>query len=102
MRLLTYYKALHQDCRIARDWPLSKSKVRAAHCAVQRETAPTRTRSSAFTLASWGTTKNECPKLQALEEGIHNINIDNCHKEHNNLFFADEGYGLVQKQEKGV
>jgi hypothetical protein len=45
--------------------------------------------------------KSECPKLKALDKGIQNFNIDDCDKEHN-LFLADNGYGLVQKQAKGV
>ena len=45
--------------------------------------------------------KNECPKLKLLDTGVQNLNIDNCSKEHN-LFSADDGYGLVQKQAKGV
>ncbi len=45
--------------------------------------------------------KNVCPNLRALEEGNQNFNIDDCHKEHN-LFYANNGYELVQKQEKGV
>ena len=36
-----------------------------------------------------------------LDAGIQNLNIDNCNEEHN-LFSADDGYGLVQKQAKGV
>jgi hypothetical protein len=45
--------------------------------------------------------KNECPELRTMDAGIQNFNIDDCNKEHN-LFSADDGYGLVQKQEKGV
>jgi hypothetical protein len=52
-------------------------------------------------LQHYGYYKNECPELRALEEGVQNFNIDNCHKEHN-LFSANDGFGLVQKQEKGV
>ncbi len=45
---------LRQDCsacatQMARDWPLSKERV--AHLAVQRETAPTKVRSTAGTVA---------------------------------------------------
>jgi hypothetical protein len=36
-----------------------------------------------------------------LEVGIQNIKIDKCNKEHT-LFSANDGYGLIQKQEKGV
>jgi hypothetical protein len=32
---------------------------------------------------------------------VQNLNIENCNEEHN-LFSADNGYGLVQKQAKGV
>jgi hypothetical protein len=45
--------------------------------------------------------KNECPKLKLLDMGVQNLNIDDCSKEHN-LFSADDGYGLIQKQAKGV
>jgi hypothetical protein len=46
--------------------------------------------------------KNKCPELQqVLDVGIQNINIDECDKEHA-LFSAEDGYGLIQKQEKGV
>jgi hypothetical protein len=45
--------------------------------------------------------KSECPKLKVLDEGVQNFNIDDCNKEHN-LFSANNGYGLVQKQTKGV
>jgi len=45
--------------------------------------------------------KADCPKLKLLESGIQNLNIDDCEEEHN-LFSADNGYGLVQKQAKGV
>jgi hypothetical protein len=44
--------------------------------------------------------KNECPELRALDAGIQNFNIDDCDKEHN-LFSANDGYELVQKQAKG-
>ena len=45
--------------------------------------------------------KADCPELKLLESGIQNLNIDDCKEEHN-LFSADDGYGLVQKQVKGV
>ncbi len=45
--------------------------------------------------------KNECPKLKLLDSGIQNLNIDDCNDEHN-LFSANDGYGLIQKQAKGV
>ena len=45
--------------------------------------------------------KADCPELKLLELGIQNLNIDDCEEEHN-LFSADEGYGLIQKQVKGV
>jgi hypothetical protein len=45
--------------------------------------------------------KSECPELKALDEGIQNFNNKECNKEHN-LFLADDSYGLVQKQAKGV
>jgi hypothetical protein len=45
--------------------------------------------------------KSECSKLKALDKGIQNFNINDCNKEHN-LFLADNGYGLVQKQAKAV
>ena len=45
--------------------------------------------------------KNKRPKLKLLDMGIQNLNIDYCSEEHN-LFLADDGYGLVQKQAKGV
>ncbi len=45
--------------------------------------------------------KNECPEPKLLNMGIQNLNIDDCSKDHN-LFLADDGYGLVQKQAKGV
>ena len=32
---------------------------------------------------------------------VQNLNIENCNEEHN-LFLADNGCGLVQKQAKGV
>ncbi len=45
--------------------------------------------------------KNKCPELKLLDTGVQNLNIDNCSEEHN-LFSADDGYGLIQKQVKGV
>ena len=45
--------------------------------------------------------KNEFPELKLLDTGVQNLNIENCSKEHN-LFSADDGYGLIQKQVKGV
>jgi len=45
--------------------------------------------------------KSECPELKLLDEGVQNLNIDDCSEEHS-LFSADDGYGLVQKQAKGV
>jgi hypothetical protein len=45
--------------------------------------------------------KNECPELRALDKGSQNFNIDVCKKEQN-LFLANDGYRLVQKQAKGV
>ena len=45
--------------------------------------------------------KNECPKLKLLDTGVQNLNIDDCSKKHN-LFSADDGYRLIQKQAKGV
>jgi hypothetical protein len=45
--------------------------------------------------------KSECPELKLLDAGIQNLNIDNLSEEHS-LFSADDGYGLVQKQAKGV
>ena len=45
--------------------------------------------------------KSECPKLKLLDAGIQNLNVDNCSKEHS-LFLANDGYGLIQKQAKGV
>jgi hypothetical protein len=45
--------------------------------------------------------KNKCPKLKFLDLGVQNLNIDDCNDEHN-LFLANDGYGFVQKQVKGV
>ena len=45
--------------------------------------------------------KNECPKLKLLDAGVQNINANLYNKEHT-LFSADDRYGLVQKQAKGV
>ena len=45
--------------------------------------------------------KNECPELKFLDSGVQNLNIDDCDNEHN-LFLANDGYGLIQKQAKGV
>jgi len=45
--------------------------------------------------------KSECPELKLLDTGVQNLNIDDCSDEHS-LFLADDGYGLVQKQAKGV
>ena len=45
--------------------------------------------------------KNECPKLKLWDLDVQNLNIDDCNNEHN-LFLADDGYGLIQKQAKGV
>jgi hypothetical protein len=45
--------------------------------------------------------KSEGPELKLLDTGVQNLNIDDCCKEHS-LFLADDGYGLVQKQAKGV
>ena len=43
--------------------------------------------------------QNKCPKLKLLDAGVQNINVDLCNEEHT-LFFADNGYSLVQKQAK--
>jgi hypothetical protein len=45
--------------------------------------------------------KNKCPELKLLDTGVQNLNIDNCSEEHN-LFLADDGYRLIQKQAKGL
>ena len=45
--------------------------------------------------------KSNCPELKLLDTGVQNLNIDDCSEEHS-LFSADDGYGLVQKQAKGV
>jgi hypothetical protein len=45
--------------------------------------------------------KNECPELKLLGTGVQNFNMDDCSEEHE-LFSADDGYGLIQKQAKGV
>ncbi len=45
--------------------------------------------------------KSECPELKALDKGIQNFNINDCNEELN-LFSANNGYGLVKKQAKGV
>ena len=50
---------------------------------------------------NWPHYKADCPELKLLESGIQNLNIDDCKEEHN-LFSADDGYGLVQKEAKGV
>ncbi len=36
-----------------------------------------------------------------MDKDVQNFNINDCDKEHN-LFLAYDGYGLVQKQAKGV
>jgi hypothetical protein len=78
---------------ILKDWP--SSRVRAAR----------RGSKSKGEVECWHCGgpyfKNECPELKLLDMGIQNLNIDNCSKEHN-LFSADNGYGLIQKQAKGV
>ena len=45
--------------------------------------------------------KSKCPELKPLDAGIQNLNFDDCIEEHS-LFSANDGYGLVQKQGKGV
>jgi hypothetical protein len=45
--------------------------------------------------------KSKCPELKLLDAGVQNLNIDDCGKERN-LFSADDGYGLIQKQARGV
>ena len=45
--------------------------------------------------------KSEFPELKLLDTGIQNLNIDDCNNEHN-LFSANDGCGLAQKQAKGV
>ncbi len=53
-------------------------------------------------LALWRAAFQErVPELKLLDTGIQNLNIDNCSEEHN-LFLAIVGYGLIQKQAKGV
>ena len=44
---------------------------------------------------------SECPELKLLDMGVQNLNIDDC-SEDPSLFSADDGYGLIQKQAKGV
>ena len=46
--------------------------------------------------------KSECPKLKLLDAGIQNLNVDDWCDEEHNLFSDNDGYGLVQKQAKGV
>ncbi len=45
--------------------------------------------------------KSKFPELKLLDTGVQNLNIEDCSKEHS-LFLAGDGYGLVQKQAKGV
>ena len=45
--------------------------------------------------------KSDCPKLQVLDMGMQNLNIEECNDTHA-LFSPNDGYGLVQKQKKGV
>jgi hypothetical protein len=45
--------------------------------------------------------KNKCLKLKLLDTVAQNINVDSCNKKHT-LFSTDNGYGLVQKQIRGV
>ncbi len=45
--------------------------------------------------------KSKWPDLKKPDAGIQNIAINNCDEEHN-LFSADDGCGLVQKQAEGV
>ena len=45
--------------------------------------------------------KNECLELKLLDSGVQNLNINDWANEHN-LFLANDGYRLVQKQAKGV
>ena len=45
--------------------------------------------------------KSKCPDLKLLDAGVQNLNIGDCSEAHS-LFSADDGYGLVQKQAKGV
>ena len=53
-------------------------------------------------LALWQAALQErVPRAELLDTGIQNLNIDDCNVEHN-LFSANDGYGLVQKQAKGV
>jgi hypothetical protein len=42
-----------------------------------------------------------CPELKLLNTGVQNLNIDDYKEEHN-LFSAEDGYRLIQKQAKGV
>ena len=45
--------------------------------------------------------KSECPELKLLDSGVQSLSVNNCNKKHN-LFLADDGYGFVLKQAKGV
>jgi hypothetical protein len=45
--------------------------------------------------------KKKCPKLKLLDLGVQNLNINDCDDNHN-LFSANNSYGLIQKQAKGV
>ena len=62
--------------------PESKSEVKCWHCGGLH-------------------VKSEFPELKLLDTGIQNLNIDDCNNEHN-LFSANDGCGLAQKQAKGV
>ena len=45
--------------------------------------------------------KSDCPELQVLDVGVQNLNVEDCDDAHT-LFSTDDGYGMIQKQKKGV
>ncbi len=102
MRLLTSYMApprLQHACNLDGNGLAFVQGEGSAPC------GPKRDRANKGKIDCWHCSQphyqNGYPKLRALDAGVPNFNINDCNKEHN-LFSANEGYGLVQKQAKGV
>jgi hypothetical protein len=101
--LLTKYKApprLQQVCNLDGEG-LAFVQGKGATPHVSKRETISKNKIECWHCNKMGHCKNKCPKLQVLGMGVQNINIDKCNKEHT-LLSANNGYGLLQKQEKGV
>jgi hypothetical protein len=98
MRLLTNYKAPPrlQQVRNLDGEGLAFVQGKGAMPHVRKRETARKDEIECWNCNMMGHYKNECTELQVLDEGIKNINFDECNKKHT-LFSANNGYGLIQK-----